>query len=58
VAIRKAGIEVDAVRTALDAWASGCCLCRDRKSQLPMHGSRKQLGKGLVNKIPQDLGLK
>ncbi len=30
----------------------------DRKSQLPMHGSRKELGKGLVTKILNDLGLK
>ena len=30
----------------------------DRKSQLPMHGSRKELGRGLVNKILKDLGLK
>lgn len=30
----------------------------DRKSQLPMHGSRKELGKGLVSKIFKDLGLK
>jgi mRNA interferase HicA len=30
----------------------------DRKSQIPMHGSRKELGKGLVNKILKDLGLK
>lgn len=30
----------------------------DRKSQLPMHGSRKELGTGLVNKIKKDLGLK
>jgi len=30
----------------------------DRKSQLPMHGSRKELGKRLVNKILKDLGLK
>jgi mRNA interferase HicA len=30
----------------------------NRKSQLPMHGSRKELGKGLVNKILKDLGLK
>ncbi|MDP7547376.1 MAG: type II toxin-antitoxin system HicA family toxin [Alphaproteobacteria bacterium] len=29
-----------------------------RKSQLPMHGSRKELGTGLVNKIKKDLGLK
>lgn len=30
----------------------------DRTSQLPMHGSRKELGKGLVHKIMKDLGLK
>ena len=30
----------------------------DRKSQIPMHGGRKELGKGLVNKILKDLGLK
>jgi hypothetical protein len=30
----------------------------NRKSQLPMHGSRKELGTGLVNKILKDLGLK
>jgi mRNA interferase HicA len=30
----------------------------DRKSQLPMHGSGKELGTGLVNKIKKDLGLK
>jgi mRNA interferase HicA len=29
-----------------------------RFSQLPMHGSRKELGKGMVNKILKDLGLK
>jgi mRNA interferase HicA len=29
-----------------------------RKSQVPMHGSRKELGTGLVNKILKDLGLK
>lgn len=29
-----------------------------RKSELPMHGGRKELGLGLVNKIKQDLGLK
>ncbi|MBX3447693.1 MAG: type II toxin-antitoxin system HicA family toxin [Parvibaculaceae bacterium] len=29
-----------------------------RTSQLPMHGSGKELGKGLVNKILKDLGLK
>jgi mRNA interferase HicA len=28
------------------------------RSELPMHGSRKELGKGLVNKILKDLGLK
>ncbi|PHQ71748.1 MAG: addiction module toxin, HicA family [Sneathiella sp.] len=27
-------------------------------SQLPMHGSKKELGTGLVNKIKKDLGLK
>jgi len=30
----------------------------NRKSQLPMHGSHKELGTGLVNKILKDLGLK
>jgi mRNA interferase HicA len=30
----------------------------NRKTQIPMHGSRKELGKGLVNKILKDLGLK
>ena len=30
----------------------------DRKSVLPMHGSSKELGTGLVNKIKKDLGLK
>jgi mRNA interferase HicA len=30
----------------------------ERKSQFPMHGSRKELGTGLVNKILKDLGLK
>jgi mRNA interferase HicA len=29
-----------------------------RKSQLPMHGSNKELGTRLVNKILKDLGLK
>jgi mRNA interferase HicA len=29
-----------------------------RKSQLPMHGSRKELGKRLINKILKDLDLK
>ena len=29
----------------------------DKVSQLPMHGSRKQLGSGLVAKIKKDLGL-
>lgn len=27
-------------------------------TQLPMHGSNKELGKGLVRKIMKDLGLK
>lgn len=30
----------------------------DRVSQVPVHGSRKELGTGLVNKIMKDLGLK
>ena len=30
----------------------------DRTSQLPMHGGRKELGTGLVQKIKKDLGLK
>jgi len=30
----------------------------DRKSQLPMYGGGKELGKGLVNKILKDLALK
>jgi mRNA interferase HicA len=30
----------------------------NRISQLPMHGSNKELGTGLVNKILKDLGLK
>lgn len=30
----------------------------NRKTQLPMHGGRKELGKGLVQKILRDLGLK
>lgn len=29
----------------------------DRKTQLPMHGNRKELGSGLVRKIMKDLGL-
>ncbi len=28
-----------------------------RTSQLPIHGARKELGKGLVAKIKKDLGL-
>ena len=28
------------------------------KSELPMHGSRKELGTGLVNRIKKQLGLK
>lgn len=30
----------------------------DRVSQLPIHGGRKELGTGLVNRILKDLGLK
>ena len=30
----------------------------NRVSQLPMHGSHKQLGKKLIDKILKDLGLK
>jgi mRNA interferase HicA len=30
----------------------------DRRSELPMHGSRKELGTGLVNRILKDLRLK
>ena len=30
----------------------------DRKSELPMHGGRKELGTGLVNVIKKQLGLK
>jgi mRNA interferase HicA len=29
----------------------------DRRSQLPMHGSNKDLGTGLINKIKRDLDL-
>lgn len=29
----------------------------NRKTQLPMHGANKELGKGLVAKIKKDLGL-
>ena len=29
-----------------------------KTSQLPMHGGRKELGRGLVAKIMKDLGLK
>jgi mRNA interferase HicA len=29
-----------------------------RKSELPMHGGNKELGKGLIEKIKRDLGLK
>jgi mRNA interferase HicA len=29
-----------------------------RKSELPVHGGRKELGTGLINKIKRDLGLK
>lgn len=30
----------------------------DRRTQLPMHGGKKDLGKGLVRKILKDLGIK
>ena len=30
---------------------------KGKSTQLPMHGSRKELGKGLVQKIKKDLGL-
>jgi mRNA interferase HicA len=30
----------------------------EKRTQLPMHGSGKELGTGLVNKIMKDLGLK
>jgi mRNA interferase HicA len=30
----------------------------DRRSVIPVHGARKELGKGLVEKIKKDLGLK
>jgi mRNA interferase HicA len=34
-------------------------VCRGaHRSQLPMHGGRKELGKGLVNAILKQLGLK
>ena len=29
----------------------------ERKSELPMHGGKKQLGSGLIAKIKKDLGL-
>jgi mRNA interferase HicA len=29
----------------------------DKKSELPMHGGKKELGRGLVAKIKRDLGL-
>jgi mRNA interferase HicA len=29
-----------------------------KRTELPMHGSRKELGKGLVHRILKDLGLK
>ncbi len=29
-----------------------------RKTVMPVHGSRKEVGTGLVNKIKKDLGLK
>jgi mRNA interferase HicA len=30
----------------------------DKKTQLPMHGGGKEIGKGLLNKILKDLELK
>jgi mRNA interferase HicA len=30
----------------------------DKRSVLPVHGSRKELGKGLMEKVKKDLGLK
>ncbi len=30
----------------------------ERRTILPMHGSRKEIGPGLVHKIKKDLGLK
>jgi mRNA interferase HicA len=30
----------------------------ERRSELPTHGSRKELGSSLVNRILKDLGLK
>ena len=30
----------------------------DRRLELPMHGGRKELGTGLVNRILKDLGIK
>jgi mRNA interferase HicA len=30
----------------------------ERKTQIPVHGSGKELGTGLVNKILKDLGLR
>jgi mRNA interferase HicA len=30
----------------------------DKRSVMPMHGGRRQLGTGLINKILKDLGLK
>ncbi len=32
-------------------------LCGKRRSQLPVHGSRRELPKGLVAKILKDLGI-
>jgi mRNA interferase HicA len=31
---------------------------RDKRTELPMHGHGKELGKGLVHRILKDLGLK
>jgi mRNA interferase HicA len=30
----------------------------DKRTELPMHGGSKELGKGLVNRLLKDLGLK
>jgi len=30
----------------------------DKKTVIPIHGSSKELGRGLVNKILKDLGIK
>ena len=44
---------------AFEAGKGGHLIVRlgSRRSILPMHGSKKELGKGLVLKIKKDLGL-